>query len=117
MCERGAEEAAQITAPNTLAQLEQVVELVAALNERLNEQTKALTPPPALEDEFRSLVSLLDDDERFLADLGEAAAARDQAAADEAVTRYEALGREEDRLWRLMGVPACTRIRLGQPST
>ena len=39
------------------------------------------------------MVALFDDDERFLAELAEAAAAGDQAAADEALAKYEAIGR------------------------
>jgi hypothetical protein len=116
ICEKGAQEVAQIPAPSTLAQLEEVVQRVRPLNDRLNQQVKTLTPPSKLRDTFNSLISLFDDDERALVELGEAAAARDQARANEAVTTYESIGREEDRLLEELGVPACTKIRLGRDS-
>jgi hypothetical protein len=116
LCEDAAAQAAQIPSPNTLAQLEEVVAQVAPLNEEWNRQTEALPVPAGKEEQWRELLELLPQDEALLEDLGEAAAANDLAEVRRVNERYEAIGREEDALWRELGVPACTRIRLGQPS-
>jgi hypothetical protein len=116
LCEEAAAKAAQIAAPNTLAQLEEVVAQVTPLNEEWNERTEALPVPPGKEAEWRELLELLPQDEALLEDLGEAAAANDLAEVERVNARYLAVGRKEDALWRELGVPACTRIRLGQAS-
>lgn len=116
LCEALADEAAQIPAPNTLAQLEEVVAEVTPLNEEGNRKIEALPVPAGKEEEWRELLELLPQDEALLQDLGEAAAANDLAEVQRVNDRYLAVGRKEDALWRELGVPACTRIRLGQPS-
>lgn len=116
LCEEAADRAAQIPAPNTLAQLEEVVAQVAPLNEEWNRQTEALPVPAGKEEEWRELLELLPQDEELLQDLGDAAAANDLAEVQRVNDRYMEIGRKEDALWRELGVPACTNIRLGQPS-
>ena len=116
LCEEAAAEAAQIPAPNTLAQLEEVVAQVTPLNEEWNQRTEALPVPPGKEEEWHELLELLPQDEALLKDLGEAAAANDLAEVERVNARYLAVGRKEDALWRELGIPACTRIRLGQAS-
>jgi hypothetical protein len=116
LCEEAAARAAQIPSPNTLAQLEEVVAQVTPLNEEWNQRTEALPVPPGKEAEWRELLELLPQDEALLEDLGEAAAANDLAEVERVNARYLAVGRKEDALWRELGVPACTRIRLGQAS-
>jgi hypothetical protein len=109
-------EAAQIPAPSTLAQIEHALEQVQPLNERWNDQFRALTPPPDLEDEFDDALVLLQQDEELLAQLLEAAAARDQQRVEEVLAEYEALTAKEDRLWLALGLETCTEIRFGESS-
>jgi hypothetical protein len=116
LCEEAAAQAAQLPVPNTLAQLEEVVAQVAPLNEEWNRRTEALPVPAGKEEEWRELLELLPQDEALLEDLGDAAAANDLAEVQRVNDRYMAIGRQEDAIWRELGVPACTRIRLGQPS-
>jgi hypothetical protein len=116
LCEEAAAQAAQLPVPNTLAQLEEVVAQVAPLNEEWNRRTEALPVPAGKEEEWRELLELLPQDEALLEDLGDAAAANDLAEVQRVNDRYVAIGRQEDAIWRELGVPACTRIRLGQPS-
>lgn len=116
LCERAADRAAQIPAPNTLADIEHVVEIIAPLNEQWNREFKALTPPPGGEEEFRKMVLLFEQDESLLAELGDAAADKDRPRVEDVLRRYDVVIQEEDRLWRLLGVPACTQIRLGTAS-
>src|SRR5688500_7740870 len=116
LCEEAAAQAAQIPVPNTLAQLEEVVAQVTPLNEEWNRRTEALPVPAGKEEEWRELLELLPQDEALLEDLGDAAAANDLAEVQRVNDRLMAIGRKEDAIWREVGVPACTRIRLGQPS-
>jgi hypothetical protein len=116
LCAEAAAKAAQIPAPNTLAQLEEVVAQVAPLNEEWNQRTEALPVPPGKEEEWQELLELLPQDEALLEDLGDAAAANDLAEVQRVNADYPTIGRKEDALWRELGVPACTRIRLGQTS-
>jgi hypothetical protein len=116
ICEMAVAEAAQIPAPSTLSQMEHALEQVQPLNERWNDQFRALTPPPDLEDEFDDALVLLKQDEELLAQLLEAAAARDQQRVEEVLAKYEALTAKEDRLWLALGLETCTEIRFGEPS-
>jgi hypothetical protein len=116
ICETAVAEAAQIPAPNTLAQLEHVVEQVQPLNERWNNEFRALSAPPDLEDEYDEALALLKQDEELLAQLGEAASARDQHRVDAVLAEYEALTAKEDQLWLRLGLETCTKIRLGGSS-
>jgi hypothetical protein len=114
ICEELADAAAQIPAPNTLAQLQEVVAQAVPLNEKGNDQIEGLPAPASKEAEWRRLLTLLPQDEALLQELGDAAAANDLAEVERVATEYEEVGRKENALWRSLGVPACTKIRLGR---